>query len=287
MSDKGIANNSHHNSFTSRSTPRRRSVNFDLPESTSLWLEKDPFENLILGQEQKNSAVRRSVESFRAFSCCSVQLYQSCQLGALARFATKWEAKTRSMCMFLESNSVCMDLLKHLQMSKWPCLEFIVCQGKYGNALPVSWVLGESSANIQCFVMSQCSLAVVALQSLVTTCPHLCNVSLTGCKIDAAALACLSQARFSRLDNLSISTSPLGWPTVQSLSSCDLPALQCLALGNTNLSALAAMHLAQGCWPNLTYLNLYDNQLNVEAVAYLIKGKWPLLQMLSLMDMCA
>ncbi len=124
------------------------------------------------------------------------------------------------------------------------------------------------------------------IQSLVTTCPHLCNLSLTGCKIDTAALACLNQARFSRLDNLSISITLLGWSGVWSLSSCDLPALQRLTLNNANLSALAAMHLAQGCWPKLMHLDLSDNQLNVEAVAYLVRGEWPLLQELSLLWTC-
>jgi len=70
------------------------------------------------------------------------------------------------------------------------------------------------------------------------------------------------------------------------LSSCDLPALQRLTLNNANLSALAAMHLAQGCWPKLMHLDLSDNQLNVEAVAYLVRGEWPLLQELSLLWTC-
>ncbi len=188
--------------------------------------------------------------------------------------------------MFLESNSVCMDLLKHLQMSKWPCLEFIVCQGKYGNALPVSWVLGESSANIQCFVMSQCSLAVVALQSLVTTCPHLCSLGLAACKLEAAALTCLSQARFLSLKNLDLRRNSLGWLGVQSLSSCHLPALQSLTLTGTNVDALAATHLARGCWPNLQQLYLFDNMLNAEAIAYLVNGGWPLLRELGLSWTC-
>lgn len=171
-------------------------------------------------------------------------------------------------------------------MGDWPCLDSIICQADYGNAPPVSCFWGESSSNVRTFEMMQCSLAADMIQSLVTTCPHLCDLSLTDCKIDAAALACLNQARFSTLDNLSITDAPLAWSSVRSLSSCDLPALQRLTLDNTNLSALAVMHLAQGCWPNLTHLDLFDNQLNVEAVAHLIKGKWPLLHKLSLSWTC-
>ena len=203
---------------------------------------------------------------------------------ALASLATEWVVKARSIFKSIRSEPALMIPFKHLHLGDWQNLESISCIAlRGGNALPFSCLWGDFSSNLQTFHMMQCSLGVDMIQSLVTTCPH---VSLTGCKIDAAALTCLSQARFSGPDILSISTTPLGWPSVQSLSSCDLPALQCLALGNTNLSALAAMHLAQGCWPNLTYLNLYDNQLNVEAVAYLIKGKWPLLQMLSLTWTC-
>ncbi len=77
-----------------------------------------------------------------------------------------------------------------------------------------------------------------------------------------------------------------GLSGVRSLSRCNLPALQTLTLNNTSMSALAAMHLAQGCWPNLMHLDLSDNQLNEEAVAHLVKGEWPLLQRLSLTWTC-
>lgn len=59
-----------------------------------------------------------------------------------------------------------------------------------------------------------------------------------------------------------------------------------LRLDDTNMSALAAMHLAQGCWPKLHQLHLFDNQLDVEAVAHLVKGEWPQLQELSLTWTC-
>jgi hypothetical protein len=85
---------------------------------------------------------------------------------------------------------------------------------------------------------------------------------------------------------MALSHNPLGWSSVQSLSSCHLPALQWLTLDGTNVSALAAMYLAQGCWPNLKGLHLFDYQLNVEAVAYLVKGDWPLLQELGLSWTC-
>ena len=94
------------------------------------------------------------------------------------------------------------------------------------------------------------------------------------CKIEAAALTSLSQARFAILGSVDLSTNPLGWSGIQSLSRCNLPALQWLNLDDTNLNALAAMYLAQGCWPNLKCLHLSSNKLNVEAVAYLVKGEW-------------
>ncbi len=205
---------------------------------------------------------------------------------APARLATEWVAKARSIFISIRSEPACMIPFKHLHMGNWPNLESISCLARCGDALPFSCFWGDSSSNLQSFHMMQCSLGADTIQSLVTTCPHLCNVSLTGCKIDATALACLSQARFSRLYSLSISKTPLGLSGVRSLSNCDLPTLQTLTLNNSSMSALAAMHLAQGCWPNLTHLNLFDNQLNVEAVAYLIIGKWPLLQELSLSWTC-
>ncbi len=205
---------------------------------------------------------------------------------ALARLATEWLAKARFIFISLNSEPASMNPFEHVHMGDWPCLDSIICQADYGNAPPVSCFWDDSSSNLQTFEMMQCSLAVDMIQSLVTTCPHLCDLGLTDCKIDAAALACLNQARFSTLDNLSITDTPLAWSSVRSLSSCDLPALQRLTLDNTNLSALAVMHLAQGCWPNLTHLDLFDNQLNVEAVAYLIKGRWPLLHKLSLSWTC-
>ncbi len=52
------------------------------------------------------------------------------------------------------------------------------------------------------------------------------------------------------------------------------------------MTALAAMHLAQGCWPSLLHLYLFENQLDVEAVAHLVNGEWPLLQDLSLTWRC-
>ncbi len=145
---------------------------------------------------------------------------------ALARLATEWVAKTRLIFMSVKSELAYMNPFKHLHMGDWPCLENIICHAHYGNVLPVSCFWGDSSSDLQVFKIIQCSLGADMIQSLVTTCPHLCNLSLTGCKIDAAALACLNQARFSRLDNLSISITPLGWSGVRSLSSCDLPALQ-------------------------------------------------------------
>lgn len=59
--------------------------------------------------------------------------------------------------------------------------------------------------------------------------------------------------------------------------------MQWLNLDDTNLNALAAMYLAQGCWPNSKSLHLLENliQLNVGAVAYLVKGEWPLLEELN------
>ena len=203
----------------------------------------------------------------------------------LARLATEWVARTRSIFINLTSESA-YNPFKHLHMGNWPCLERMFCLGQHGNLLPVSCLWGEHSSNLQDCRMILCSLGAELIQSLVTTCPHLRRVSLLGCKIDTAALTCLSQARFSRLHILTISTTPLGLLGVRSLSSCDLPALQRLTLTGVNMSTLAAMHLAQGCWPNLMHFDLCDNKLNVEAVTYLAKGEWPLLQKLSLTWEC-
>ena len=198
---------------------------------------------------------------------------------ALARFATKWEAKTRSMYMNLESKSVHMQPSKHLQFSKWPCLESITSHGNYDSALPTSCFSHESSSHLQFATLSLCSLDAEAVQSLITVCPLLFGLTLAACKPEAAVtvLKCLSQARFSSLHELNLSQNLLGCSGVQLLSSCHLPALQSLTLDDTNLNALAAMYLAQGQWPNLQQLHLFDNQLNVEAIAYLVKGEGPLL----------
>ena len=205
---------------------------------------------------------------------------------ALACFATRWGATTRVMWMTQESETICMDPLKHLHMGKWPCLKGIICHGQPGIALPVCWLWGDSSSDLRVATMNQCSLGANMIQSLVTTCPHLCDLSLADCKIEAAALTCLNQARFTNLGNLDLSTNPLGWSGVQSLSRCDMPVLLWLNLDDTTLKALAAMYLAQGCWPNLKCLHLMGNQLNVEAVAYLVKGEWPLLEELNLSWTC-
>ncbi len=241
------------------------------PDDLSNWMSA--------GQQSVALIVRASHES-------SPDIDTRAHGSALARFATKWEAKTRSMCMNLESKSVHMDPLKHLHMGKWPCLERIICHGHYGDALPVSCFWCDASSNLQVATMSMCSLGADMIQSLVTTCPHLHDLELTACKLEASALACLNQARFSRLDSLSLNITPLGWSDVRSLTSCNLPALQRLTLVNTSLSVLAAMHLAQGCWPKLEQLHLFGNQLNEEAVAYLVKGEWPLLQELGLSWTC-
>ncbi len=100
---------------------------------------------------------------------------------ALARLATEWVAKTRLIFMSLKSESAYMNPFKHLHMGDWPCLKRIVCHGQYGNVLPVSCFWGDSLSNLQDFTMIQCSLGADVIQSLVTTCPHLCNLSLTGC----------------------------------------------------------------------------------------------------------
>ncbi len=205
---------------------------------------------------------------------------------ALARFASTCEAKARLMWMSQESESVRMDPLKHLHMGHWPCLQSIICHGQDGIALPVYWLWGDSPSKLLFARMTQCSLGANMIHSLVTTCPHLCSLSLADCKMEAAALTCLNQARYAKLNILDFSTNPLGWSGVQSLSRCDLPALQWLNLDDTNLNALAAMYLAQGCWPNLKCLHLSSNMLNVEAVAYLVKGEWPLLEDLSLSWTC-
>ena len=205
---------------------------------------------------------------------------------ALAHLATEWVAKTQSMSMFLTPESEYMSPVKHLHVGDWPRLESIMCLGQHGNVLHVSCFWGEHSSSLQGVNLFLSSLDEGIIQSLVITCPHLHQLELAACKIEAAALACFSQASFSTLCNLCVSNTPLGWSDVRSLSSCNLPALQRLTLVNTNLSALAAMHLAQGCWPNLMSLHLLGNQLNVEAVTHLIKGEWPLLQMLGLTWPC-
>ncbi len=205
---------------------------------------------------------------------------------ALARLATEWVAKTRYIFVSLTSESACMNPFKHLHMGDWPCLERVMCLGQHGHELPVSCFWGEHSSNLQIFKIMLCSLGADIMQSLVTTCPHLFDLSLMCCKIDTPALACLNQARFSRLYSLNMSNTLLGWSGVQSLSSCDLPSLQTLTLNNINMSGLAAMYLAQGQWPKLKQLHLFDNQLNIEAVAYLVKGAWPLLQELGLSWTC-
>ena len=105
---------------------------------------------------------------------------------ALARFATEWEAKTRSMYMNLESKSVHMHPSKHLQISKWLCLESITCHGNYDIALPISCFSHESSSNIQFATLSLCSLDAEAVQSLITVCPLLYGLTLAACKPEAA-----------------------------------------------------------------------------------------------------
>ncbi len=131
---------------------------------------------------------------------------------ALTRLATEWVAKTRSVsiCMYSTSKAANLNPTKHLHTGNWACLESICCIGQYDDALPVSCFWDMQSSNLQNLRMYYCSLGADMIQVLVTICPHLRNLTLTECKVDAAALACLSQACFSRLCNLSISTTLLG-----------------------------------------------------------------------------
>ena len=87
---------------------------------------------------------------------------------ALACFAKKWEVKTQPMCMCLDSKSVHMDPLKHLQISRWPCLEWFTCHGNNDNALPISCFSGESSSNTQFATMSSCRGSPVPDQCMPT-----------------------------------------------------------------------------------------------------------------------
>lgn len=98
---------------------------------------------------------------------------------ALVRFATRCEAKAQVMWMCQESESVLnMDPLKHLHMGQWPCLKGIICCGQDDIALPVCWLWGDCASNLLLATMTQCSLGASMIQSLVTICPHLCNLSL-------------------------------------------------------------------------------------------------------------
>ncbi len=219
------------------------------------------------------SACRRSVALIvDASHQSSSDMVIKAQASALAHFATKWDAKARIMWMCQDAGSVPhMNPLKQLRMGKWPCLRCILWDDQNG---------------LELAAMTRSSIGTYMLQSAVTTSPDLCQLILTDCKIEAAALTCLNQACFARLYSLDLSLNPLGWSGVQSLSKCDLPALQYLNLDDTNVNALAAVYLAQGCWPNLKRLHLLDNQLNVEAVAYLVKVEWPLLKELHLSWTC-
>ena len=127
---------------------------------------------------------------------------------ALARLATKCETKARRLS--LTSQSADLNPFKHLHMSGWPCLKRIDCFGECGNKLPVCCFWGGHLPNLQNVYMVHCRLGADIVQPLVSTCPHLCNLTLTECKVDATALACLSQASFSRLGYLSINTTPQG-----------------------------------------------------------------------------
>ncbi len=129
---------------------------------------------------------------------------------ALARLATEWEAKARRFFLASEFESADLNPFKHLHMGNWPCLERIDCFGECGDELPVSCFWGEHLPNLRNVHMVWCSLGANIVQRLVTTCPHLCSLTLTECKVDAAALACLRQAYFSRPGNLSINTTPQG-----------------------------------------------------------------------------
>ncbi len=132
---------------------------------------------------------------------------------ALARLATEWAAKARSICITMSltsdsanmtSESANMNPLKHLHIGDWPCLKDLSCYGQYGSVLPVTCFWREHSSNLQTILLSQCSLGADMIQSLVTSCPRLRTLELIACKVDAAALACLSQDYFSRLRNLII-----------------------------------------------------------------------------------
>ncbi len=125
---------------------------------------------------------------------------------AMSRLAIEWVAKTQSICvvMHLTSESAYMNPLTHLHAGDWPCLEHLNCLGRYGNVLPVSCFWGEHMSNLHDIQMFKCSLGADMIQSLVSTCPHLRNLTLIGCKVDAAALAYLSQVCFLRLCNLII-----------------------------------------------------------------------------------
>ncbi len=258
---------------------------FDRGWSTIMRLR---FEQASDDPTNWRSACRQSVALIvKASHQSSPDMDTKAHGSALSRFATNWEAKAQHVWMCQDSKSVCLDSFKHLDLGKWPCLKSITCLGQYDIALPVCWLWGDSSSNLRRITMTLCSLGANTLQSLITTCPHLCSLSLTDCNIEAAALTCLNQARFTKLNRLDLSSNPLGWSGAQSLSRCDLPALQWLNLDDTNLNALAAMYLAQGCWPKLRCLHLVGNQLHVEVAAYLVKGKWPLLKELNLSWTCA
>ena len=174
---------------------RLKSYLFDQGWSTIVRLQ---LEQLPDGPtNQRSGGLQSAVLIVRASHQSSQDMHTRAHGSVLARFAIRWEAKTQSMRLFLDSDSVCVDPSRHLHMGKWSCLESIICHGRCGNALPVSCFWDDSSSDIHIIIMNMCSLGANMIQCLVTTCPHLYNLYFSACTIKAAALACLNQARFS------------------------------------------------------------------------------------------
>ncbi|KAL3151074.1 hypothetical protein ABBQ38_012944 [Trebouxia sp. C0009 RCD-2024] len=114
--------------------------------------------------------------------------------------------------------------------------------------------------------------------------PQLESLCLIGNQLDHDALSAISQATWSRLDHLNMSSSMLGLTGMKHLVSWSLPSLAVLSLDHTGIDAPAARCLAQGCWPALYMLDLEGNNIGASGVSHLVRGNWPLLTRLVLSD---
>lgn len=204
---------------------------------------------------------------------------------ALSKFADRFRTEAFMVSgMTLRGPCVGCRVVQCLTLAPWPVVKYLKVEDSPQLGLQSLSDLCNSLPHLTDIDLADCFLDATLLLKFGFKRPQLWCLRLSNNQLDLNAIAALAHA-CPRIVHLSLELNMLDAAGMQRLVSCSYAwlALTHLTLRHACIDGPGLNCLAQGHWPELLVLDLCGNHVETKClVSYLTRRSWPLLQTLVL-----